>query len=117
MQHNFKQLLIWKKSRRLVRNIYELTNSLPDHELYGLTSQMRRAAISMPANISEGCGRSTVKQLSHFLDIAIGSSCELETLLYLALDLGYIDEQESSSTNNKIVEIRRMIIGFKNRLS
>lgn len=85
MQHNFKNLEIWKKSRALAKDIYILTSELPESEKYGLINQMRWAAVSVPSNIAEGCGRSTDKYFARFLGIAIGSISELETQLYLLI--------------------------------
>ena len=96
MRHNFKNLEIWKRSRALVRVIYEQTNSFPAEEKFGLTLQIRRSAISVPSNIAEGCGRGTDKQLMQFLNISIGSLCELETQIYLTNDLQFIDNQISN---------------------
>ena len=117
MKHNFKKLDIWKKGRVLVKVIYNVTKVFPDDEKYGLTSQMRRCAVSIPSNIAEGCGRNTDKDLSRFLHIAIGSICELETQLYLSHDVGYIDEKETDKLIVQVEEIRRMITGFIKKLN
>ena len=85
MRHNFKALEIWKRSRKLVKNTYLTTKTFPSEEKFGLVSQINRSAVSIPSNIAEGCGRGTDAQLVHFLDIAIGSNCELETQFYLEL--------------------------------
>lgn len=114
--HNFRELKTWKKSRELVKEIYVLTQRFPKEELYGLISQMRRAVVSIPSNIAEGCGRQTNAQLAQFLDIAHGSSCELETQLYLSFDLSFIREAEMNTVLEKITEIQKMIISFKNSL-
>ena len=82
MKHNFKALEIWKRSRKLVQNVYLITKTFPSEEKFSLVSQMNRSAISIPSNIAVGCGRGTDAQLVHFLDIAIGSNCELETQFY-----------------------------------
>jgi four helix bundle protein len=94
MKHNFKKLEIWIRSRNFVKEIYMVTQSFPKEEIFGLTCQLRRSAVAIPSNIAEGCGRSSNPQLVHFLDIAIGSSCETETQLYLSFDLGDINELE-----------------------
>ncbi len=116
MKHNFAKLSVWKESRLFVKNIYSISAKFPDNEKFGLTSQIRRAAVSIPSNISEGCGRGTNRQLAHFLDIAIGSSCEVETQLYLAFDLYFISEIELNQLVAAVTEIRRMILGFKRSL-
>ena len=87
--HNFKELKIWQKGRELVSEIYTLTKSLPKDEQYGLISQMRRAAISIPSNIAEGSGKGSDKEFCRFLDITNGSACELETQIYLAFKYQY----------------------------
>jgi len=97
MKHHFNNLNIWKLSRVIVKDIYITTRSFPNEEKFGLTSQMCRCAVSVPSNIAEGCGRGTDNQLSHFIDIAIGSLCELETQVYLAFDLDYIEESFQKS--------------------
>jgi four helix bundle protein len=117
MKHNFKNLQTWKRARVLVKQVYVITQKFPDEEKYGLISQMRRAAVSIPSNISEGCGRKTTKDFSHFLDIAIGSTCELETQFYLSCDLEYISEDYMTRFATEISTIRRMIIAFQSKLS
>lgn len=116
MKHNFKNLEIWKRSRRLVKHVYLTTKSFPTDEKFNLISQMNRAAISIPSNIAEGCGRNTNAQLIHFLNIAIGSNCELETQFYLSYDVGYISEQVLDKFTDEIAQIRRMTIKFVDRL-
>ena len=88
-----------------------MTNDLPDSEKLGLVSQLNRAAVSIPSNIAEGCGRGTSKNLSHFLDIAVGSACEIETQIYLAYDLEYIDTYKMETLTDEVEQIRKMSIG------
>jgi four helix bundle protein len=95
---NFKQFEIWQRARLIVKDIYLLSSELPDTEKFGLKSQLQRASVSIPANISEGAGRRTENDFRHFLYIAIASSYEVETLLLLCEDLGYF-------TNDKLVII------------
>lgn len=116
MRHNFEKLEIWKESRKLVKLIYLLSKDFPSDEKFGLTSQIRRAAISVPSNIAEGCGRGTNAQLCHFLDVAIGSLCEVESQLFLASDLDFISREELSDHRKEIIHIRKMTIRFKNFL-
>jgi len=85
--HNFKELKIWQKSRILVKEIYSITEKLPVKEQYGIISQIQRASISIPSNIAEGSGRSGIKDFNRFLEIALGSSFELETLIIISNDL------------------------------
>ena len=115
MKHNFKALDIWKRSRRLVKNVYLTTKTFPSEEKFSLVSQINRSAISIPSNIAEGCGRGTNPKLVHFLDIAIGSNCELETQFYLAFDIGYIPEQILDKFIDEITQIRRMTIRFSDK--
>jgi four helix bundle protein len=88
--HNFKNIIAWQKARTLVKDTYLVTNKFPKEELYGLTSQVRRAVVSIASNIAEDSGRNSDKDFSRFLDMAIASSFELETQLILGLDLNYI---------------------------
>ena len=113
---NFKNLEIWKRSMKFVKKLYILTENFPNDERFGLVSQLRRAGVSVPANISEGCGRKTKKDFSRFLDIATGSICELETLVYLSYNLDYISEKDENTLISEITDIRRMIIGFQKSL-
>jgi len=114
--HNYKEMKIWQNARALVKAVYKVSKQLPKEELYGLTSQIRRAAVSVPANIAEGAGRGTDRDFCHFLDIARGSLFELETLLILSNDLEYISDIELNSVSDSLNEIIRMMISFQNRL-
>ncbi|MFK7771792.1 MAG: four helix bundle protein [Saprospiraceae bacterium] len=114
---NFKTLKVWQRARFFVKTIYSITKSFPKEEQFGLTFQLNRSAVSVPSNIAEGCGRGTTKDLSKFLDISIGSSCEAETQLYLAFDLNYIDKEKMIITTNEITEIRRMLIGYQKSIN
>ncbi len=89
---SFKDLRVWQKAMKLVKEIYLLSSNFPKEEQYGLTSQIRRSAISIPSNIAEGFKRQFNKEQKHFFNIAIGSCAELETQLLIAKDLSYIDE-------------------------
>lgn len=100
----------------LASDIYLLTNSFPGIERFGLISQMQRSAVSIPSNIAEGSAKSSNKDFARFLEMSIGSSFELETQLILASKLNYVDSEISISTQNKINELQKMIIGFKNKL-
>lgn len=116
-KHNFRELKVWHKARHLVKEVYLTTQSFPKEELYGLTNQIRRCAVSVPSNIAEGCGRNSDNQLSHFLDVAHGSSCELETQLVLANDLNYLQEKNLTELIPKVHEVQKMILGFKDSLN
>ena len=113
---SYAQLQVWKKSRQLVVVVYRLTASFPKEEVYGLSSQMRRAAVSIPSNIAEGCGRQYKKETIQFQFIARGSLYELETELYLAFDLGLVSENELISTLDLVIECRKLLSGFINYL-
>ena len=106
---DFHKLSVWQKAHRLTVRIYNVTNTFPKGELYGLTSQIRRAAVSIPANISEGCGRAGQAELGRFLLIAMGSASELEYHVLLARDLEFLKEADYSELNGKILEIKRML--------
>ena len=94
---DFRKLEVWKQSLIYVKIIYEITASFPGHEKYGLVSQMNRSAISIPSNIAEGCSRRTAVEFSRFLEIAIGSSFELETQIEVCLLVSYINAKQHSS--------------------
>ena len=111
---NHKELDVWKKSMDLVELIYKLSNSFPDSEKFGLTSQIRRAAISIPSNIAEGAGRKGDKEFVQFLHIALGSLSELDTQYLIAVRLNYIDENEELEV--LINDVKRLLIGFRNYL-
>ena len=115
--HNFKELKVWKKARSFVGMIYEVSKSFPLDERYGLVQQMRRSAISIPSNIAEGSGRNSNAQFRHFLDIALGSAYELQTQLFLALDLNYLDLDVHVELDKLISEIQKMLRGLKKRIS
>lgn len=113
--HNFRELFVWKKARIFVKDIYVLTSNFPKEEIYGLTSQLKRASISIPLNIAEGSGR-TDKEFIHFLRIARSSAFEVETILYLCLDLSLISENVFNSEIQKVVELQKMISGLMNKI-
>jgi four helix bundle protein len=115
--HNYKDMKIWQKGRMLVKEIYQLTQKFPSDERFGLTSQARRAAVSIPLNISEGAGRGTDKDFSHFLDMARGSVNEVETLIFLSNDLEYILIEEVNNLLVKTEELGKMIVAFQTKLS
>jgi four helix bundle protein len=116
MMHNFRKMKIWEDARKLVSGIYTLTQKIPASERYGLISQIQRAAISIPANIAEGSGRTGNKEFCRFLDIAIGSALELETLIIIAGDLGFISEEETIAYTKQISDLDKMILSFKQQL-
>ncbi len=113
----FKDLLVWQKSVDLVENIYDFTKYFPKEELYGLTSQIRRAAISVPSNIAEGSSRKSTKEFIRFLNIANGSLMELETQAIIAQKLGMLTEENSLFIVNSAEEVSRMIHGLNTSLA
>ena len=106
---SYQQLEIWQKSMILVTTIYQITSAFPKTEIFGLTSQMRRAAVSIPSNIAEGWGRKLTKEFIQYLRIARGSLLELETHLMISQNLGYIENQISNKLLLSTLEINKMI--------
>ena len=113
---SFRDVKVWQKSHELALTIYKCTRSFPKDEIYGLTSQMRRAAASVPSNIAEGCGRSGDAELGRFLQIAMGSASELEYQLVLAHDLGYVKVEEYQQLSAGVTEVKRMLASLLRRL-
>ena len=111
-----RDLIVWQKGMDLVVQVYRLTDSFPKSELYRLTSQLTRAAASVPANIAEGHARATAKDYANFLAIAKGSLMETETLLMLACRLGYLGEEASRPVLDTVTEISKMLTVMRNRL-
>ena len=109
---SYRDLLVWQKSLSLVKNIYSRTLSFPKCEAYGLSAQMRRAAVSIPSNIAEGQGRRGTGEFKQFLGTARGSALELETQLLIARDLGYLHRNEVDALLNQLGEIGRMLNGL-----
>lgn len=110
----YTKLDVWIEARKLVNLLYSSTQLFPKEELFGLTNQMRRAAVSIPSNIAEGCGRQTAKDTIHFLHISRGSLYELETQYYLAFDQKYIDESNFNIALVKIQDCKKLLNGFIN---
>jgi four helix bundle protein len=115
--HNFKKLEVWKKSRSFVKEVYIMSAGFAAEEKYGISGQIRRAAVSISLNISEGSGRGTDKDFSHFLDMAYSSALEVENLIYLCFDLKFINEKRQDELIDRVIEIQKMIRGFQNTLS
>ena len=104
-----KDLIVWKKGIELVKEIYEITNSFPKTEQFGLTSQIRRSAVSIPSNIAEGCGRNSNKELTQFLYVALGSASELETQIIISSELKFTSTESADRILCQLNEIIRMI--------
>jgi len=113
---DFRNLKVWEKSHRLVLEIYQLTQNFPKEERYGLTSQIRRAAGSIPANIAEGCGRQSDVDFARFVQIGLGSASELEYHIVLAQDLNYLSQTDGENLISKIQELKRMMTPLIRRL-
>jgi len=114
---NYKDLDIWKRSIKLVEDIYRITKTFPKEELYGLTSQMRRAAVSIPSNIAEGFTRFHNKEYKQFLYIALGSCSELSTQIIIASRLKYFDNNKIEQLLNEIDEICRMTMNLIKKIN
>lgn len=106
---DFRNLNVWQRAYQLTLDVYKATKRFPKEELYGLTSQVRRSAASIPANIAEGCGRNGDAEFGRFLHIAMGSASELEFHLLLARDLDFLDESEHGSLSTQTIEVKRML--------
>lgn len=115
MVKSHKDLLVWQKSIVFVKELYTVTQSFPKEELYGITSQMRRAAVSIPSNISEGYGRCHDRELIHFLYISLGSAAEIETQLIVCKEIGLLPDDKYKFFMDSISEIIRMLSALVNK--
>ena len=106
---DFRNLQVWKKSHEFTLKIYKITCNFPKEEMFGLTSQLRRASTSIPTNIAEGCVKNTNPEYSRFLYISLGSASEVEYLLMLCKDLELIDENKYKMLSEEIQEIKKML--------
>ena len=113
---DFKDLNVWQKAHGLALRVYQVTRNFPKEELYGLTSQIRRSASSISANIAEGCGRRSDREFARFLQIARGSSSELECHLMLARDLHLLPASDFDNVNKLVVEVQRMLASLVQRI-
>ncbi len=113
---SYRDLEVWKSSITFVKEIYLLTSQFPPAELYGLTGQIRRAAVSIPSNIAEGQGRNSGKEFRQFLGIALGSVAEVETQLIIAKEITYLNFEELNPLLERIDHIRKMLKGLSNSL-
>lgn len=114
--HRFKELEIWKRSRKFCSSIYEATSKFPESEKFGLTNQLRRASVSIPSNIAEGSSRNSDKDFARFLRIAIGSAYEIETQLLISHDLHFISKENLQKLTFELEEIIKMTSKFKSTL-
>jgi four helix bundle protein len=113
---NFRKLLVWQKAMSLTTKIYTSTKQFPKDELFGLTSQLRRSAISIPSNIAEGLGRDSNNELIRFLNISVGSLFELQTQLEIAKNITYLNENEFNNLYEDSREVERMLIAFLKKI-
>lgn len=117
MDKPHKKLKAWQRAMELCIRVYEITEKFPKHELYGLTSQMRRAAVSIPCNISEGAARSFVKESAQFYNIARASLSELDTQIEIANRLKYIDEDLKNQFDSIMLDVDRLLYGLWRKAS
>jgi four helix bundle protein len=113
---DFRNLDVWKKSHELTLSVYRASKSFPDDERFGLTSQLRRGASSIPANLAEGCGRGSDADFARFVQIALGSSSEVEYHFLLAKDLNYMTPNEYAAFDDEITRIKRMMTSLLHKL-
>lgn len=116
MRHNFKELKIWNLAMEIAEEIYKISSNFPAEEKYGIVSQIRRSAVSVPSNIAEGTGRGSDKEFRHFLEVALASAYELETQLIFTEKLKFSKEELNTSIHNKLNELEKMIAGFIKKL-
>ncbi len=114
--HRFRDLEICKKSRKFCSKIYTITSRFPESEKFGMTNQLRRAAVSIPSNIAEGSSRKSNKDFSRFLQITLGSAYEIETQLLISYDLNFIDKEELDSLSKDLESIIKMTSKFNSTL-
>jgi four helix bundle protein len=114
--HNFRELKIWQRSMGLAEEVYKSTGAFPKEEIYGLSSQLRRCAVSVPSNISEGAGRATNKQFRHFLEFSMGSCNEIQTQIELANRFNYISKELTDRIIDEALQVYKMILAFYNSL-
>ncbi len=114
---HYKDLLVWQKGMNLAKLVYKLTVRFPSEERYGLTSQLRRAAVSVPSNIAEGQARQSTREFIQFLSHAEGSLAELETQLLLGVEMGFAQESDVQPALQQIDELQRMIVALRRKLS
>ena len=109
---DFREMQVWNKGHKLALEIYKLTGGFPREEIYGLSSQIRRAAVSIPTNIAESCGRGSAKELKQFLKISMGSASEVEYQILLSYELRYMDRKTYDNLNSDIQEIKKILSSY-----
>src|SRR5436309_5837813 len=113
---NYRDLQVWKKAHDLTLELYRVSQRFPREEIYGITGQLRRAAVSIGANLAEGCGRRTSSELARFVRIAMGSASELDYHLLLCRDLGYMKDEDFKRVESELTEVRKMLTSFLNSI-
>jgi len=116
MHHNFKELNVWKEAKDFSISVYKVTMNFTKSEVYGITSQINRAAVSISSNIAEGAGRNSNKDFARFVHITLGSSFELETQLIIALELNFIEQSSYNSLIEKLNKIQKMLVNLNKHL-
>jgi four helix bundle protein len=112
IMRNYRDLQVWTKAHSLTLDLYRMSRAFPREEIYGLTSQLRRAAMSIGANLAEECGRRTSSELARFVKIAMGSASELDYHLLLCRDLGMLKNEEFNRMSKQLTQVRKMLTGF-----
>lgn len=115
--HNFKELKIWQRSMDLAEQVYKAVALFPREEMFGLISQLKKCAVSVPSNISEGAGRASNKQFRYFLEVSMGSCNELQTQIELSRRFNYIKEDVATTITDETNQVYRMILAFYNSLN
>jgi four helix bundle protein len=113
---DFRQLDVWQRAQELAVQVYRQTNHYPKEERYGLTDQLRRATVSIPTNVAEGCGRAGDADFARFVQIAFGSACEVESLLLLSRDLGFLTAIDYDAMQGRLVSVKRMLAALLKKL-
>jgi len=114
---DFRGLKVWEKAHQLTLSIYRVTNEFPNEEKYGLASQLRRSAVSIPTNLAEGCGRGSDQELNRFVQVAMGSASEVEYLLLVCHELGYLDSTVHQQLEERTTEVKRMLVSLVRKLN
>lgn len=117
LMNDFTQLIVWQRSKSLAVAVYKATEMYPAIERFGLAHQTRTAAISIPANIAEGCGRRSDREMGRFIDIALGSAYELTSHIEVAAELGFMSDSKKTTLIDSTSEVRRMLVGLRKSLS
>jgi four helix bundle protein len=116
MTHSFRDLVVWQRAHKLALEIYKLTSAFPSEERYGLTSQLRRAALSVANNLAEGSKRKSQQDFAHFINIAEGSASETDYLLLFVKDMGYVSDETVTPLMKEVAEIGRMLYALRAKI-